>query len=428
MSTPPAAVPPDPRARQSGPARGVAVVGATGSIGSQALAVIAAHPGRLRVVALAAASRWEEVCAAAIRCGAEAVALAEAQAAERARAALAGTGVAVLAGASGVDAVATWPSADTVLAAPAGVGGLRPLLAALRAGKQVALANKESLVAGGRLVTDCAARHGGRILPVDSEHSGLFQCLEGRAPQSVRQLWLTASGGPFWRWGPRRLRRATPAEALRHPTWSMGPRVTVDSATLFNKGLEVIEASWLFGVPVDAVRVVVHPQSLVHAFVQFIDGSFLAQCALPDMRLPIAYALTYPERHALPNVAPLDPSALGRLDFEPPDPTRFPCLGLAYAAAAAGGLAPAVLNAADEVAVGRFLSGDIGFGDIAAVVEDALGQSGASGEQADLESVLAADAAARRRAEAWRPARGRRTGAVPALPARRTHLPGGATP
>lgn len=416
-----------PSPPDAGSARGVAVVGATGSIGSQALAVIAAHPGRLRAVALAAASHWEQICDDAVRLGVEAVALAQMPAAERARARLAGTGVAVFAGPEGVDLVAAWPSAQTLLAAPTGVSGLRPVLAALRAGKDVALANKESLVAGGRLVTEHAARYGGRLLPVDSEHSGLFQCLEGKDRNTVRHLWLTASGGPFRRWGLRRLLRATPAEALQHPTWSMGPRVTVDSSTLFNKGLEVIEASWLFGLPVETVRVVVHPQSLVHAFVQFVDGSFLAQCALPDMRLPISYALTYPERHALPDLPPLDPTALGHLDFEPPDPRRFPCLGLAYAAARAGGLAPAVLNAADEVAVQRFLNGDIGFGDIAAVVEDALGGR-YGGDDTDLEAVLAADAAARQQAAAWRATRTAPAGGASPRSARSTHLRGEATP
>jgi len=395
--------------------RAVALVGATGSIGTQALQVIAAHPDRLRVVTLAASTGWEAVCAAAVRMGADAVALADAGAARRARACLSGSGVQVLEGPDGVDAVAAWPSADVMLAAPTGIAGLRPVVAALRAGKDVALANKESLVAGGRLVTGLAARHGGRLLPVDSEHSGLFQCLGGRDGAGAARLWLTASGGPFRDWSPERIRAATPMDALRHPTWRMGPRVTVDSATLFNKGLEVIEAARLFGLPVDAVRVVVHPQSVVHALVEFVDGSFLAQCARPDMRLPIAYALSHPERWARPEVPVLDPMRLGRLDFEPPDEGRFPCLGLAYAAAAAGGLAPAALNAADEVAVRRFLGGEIGFDDIPRVLEDALGHH-SDGDDGDLEAVLAADTESQARAARWRPDRRARGWASAARP------------
>ena len=394
--------------------RAVALVGATGSIGTQTLQVVAAHPQRLRIAALAAASGWEAVCATAVRTGAEAVALADPGAARQARARLAGTGVRVLEGSDGVDAVAAWPTADITLAAPTGIAGLRPVAAALRAGKDVALANKESLVAGGRLITLLAARYAGRLLPVDSEHSGLFQCLAGREGTGIGRMWLTASGGPFRTWSAERMRAATPEDALRHPTWRMGPRVTVDSATLFNKGLEVIEAGWLFGVPVDAVRVVVHPQSIVHALVEFVDGSFLAQCARPDMRLPIAYALSHPERWAQPDLPLLDPTRLGRLDFEPPDLERFPCLGLAYAAARAGGLAPAALNAADEVAVRRFLAGDIGFADIPRVLEDALDHQG-GGDDGELAVVLEADERARMRAAQWRPARlwRARTGPAP---------------
>lgn len=398
VSATPATAPPS--GAPAGSPRGVALVGATGSIGTQALQVIAAHPDRLRAVALAAATGWEAVSAAALRFGVEAVALADPRAALQARARLAGTGVRVLEGSAGVEEVAAWPSAEVTLAAPTGVAGLRPVVAALRAGRTVALANKESLVAGGRLVTGLAARHGGQLVPVDSEHSGLFQCLGGREGGRARRLWLTASGGPFRGWSAQRLRTATPADALRHPTWRMGPRVTVDSATLFNKGLEVIEAAWLFGLPAGAVAVVVHPQSIVHALVEFADGSFLAQCALPDMRLPIAYALSHPERWARPEIPALDPTTLGRLEFEPPDPERFPCLGLAHAAAAEGGLAPAALNAADEVAVARFLRGEIAFTDIPRLLEDALGHH-SGGDDGDLETVLAADAEARARAARW---------------------------
>ena len=380
----------------------MALVGATGSIGTSALDVVARHADRLRLVALAADTRWRPLCEAARRFSVEAVALRDPGAARAAGERLSGSGIAVFAGAAGVERVAAWPSADVTLAAPTGLSGLLPVLAALRAGKDVALANKESLVSGGRLVTQAAAASGGRLLPVDSEHSAIFQCLQGRQAAGVRRLWLTASGGPFRAWPAERLVAATPAEALAHPTWRMGPRITVDCATMFNKGLEVIEAAWLFGVAVDAVEVVVHPQSLVHSLVQFVDGSMLAQCGVPDMRLPILFALSYPERWAWPEAPVLDLAATGRLDFQPPDPARFPCLDLVRAAGRRGGTAPAALNAADEVAVARFLAGDIGFGDIPRLLSEVL-DAHPLGSDAHLDAVLEADAAARSAAGAWRP-------------------------
>ncbi len=384
--------------------RGVAIIGATGSIGTQALDVIARHGERLRVVALAAGSRWREAAAAAVSAGAEALALADPAAASRAEAELAGRDIRVLSGPDGVDAVAAWPGADVTLVAATGLAGLRPVLAAVETGRDVALANKESLVAGGALVTGAARRSGARLLPVDGEHCGLFQCLRGRDPMGVSRLWLTASGGPFRTLGARRLRAVTPQQALCHPTWRMGPRITIDCATLINKGLEVIEASWLFGVATSAVRVVVHPQSVVHALVEFVDGSCIAQCSHPDMRLPIAFALSYPERWAQTAVGALDLAALGRLTFEPPDLRRFPCLALSYHAAELGGLAPARLNAADEVAVARFLRGDIGFTDISRLLTDVVDRLGAQGD-GGLEGILDADAQARAAALAWRPRR-----------------------
>ncbi len=386
----------------SGPLRRVALIGATGSIGTSALDVVARHPDRLRFVALAADTRWPQICEAARRFSVEAVALRDPGAARAARERLSGSGIAVFAGAEGVERVAAWPSADVTLAAPTGLSGLLPVLAALRAGKDVALANKESLVSGGRLVTQAAAASGGRLLPVDSEHSAIFQCLQGRHAAGVRRLWLTASGGPFRAWSAERLAAATPAEALAHPTWRMGPRITVDCATLFNKGLEVIEAAWLFGLAVDAVEVVVHPQSIVHSLVEFVDGSMLAQCGVPDMRVPILFALSYPERWAWPEAPVLNLAATGRLDFEPPDPRRFPCLDLVRAAGRRGGTAPAALNAADEVAVARFLTGDIGFGDIPRLLSDVL-DAHPLGADANLDAVLQADAAARSVAGVWRP-------------------------
>lgn len=381
--------------------RRVAVIGATGSIGRAALDVIAGRPGDLRAVALAAHASWEALCAAARDHGVEAIALVEPRAAARARAELAGGPTAVLEGEEGVRAIAAWPSADITLAAPTGVAGLIPVLAALEAGRDVALANKESLVAGGRLVTQLARARGARLLPVDSEHAALFQCLHGHHASHVRRAWLTASGGPFRTWPAAALEAATPAQALRHPIWRMGPRVTVDSATLVNKGLEVIEASWLFGLAPRAVRVLVHPQSIVHALVEYVDGTWIAQCASPDMRLPIAHALAFPDRLPLPEVPALDLATVGHLDFEPPDHERFPCLDLAYAAAAAGQGAPAALNAADEVAVARFLAGEISFGDIPRLLADVLGRHVAV-DDSRLEGILDADANARRLAGEWR--------------------------
>ena len=368
--------------------------------------MIARNGGRLRVAALAAGSRWREAADAAVATGAEALALADPAAAGKARTRLAGSGIQVLSGPEGVDAAAAWAGADVTLVAATGLAGLRPVLAAAATGRDIALANKESLVAGGALVTAAARHSGARLLPVDGEHCGLFQCLHGRDAGGVAHLWLTASGGPFRTFGARRLRAVTPQQALCHPTWRMGPRITVDCATLLNKGLEVIEASWLFGVATPAVRVVVHPQSVVHALVEFVDGSCVAQCSLPDMRLPIAFALGYPERWAQTAVPTLDLAALGRLTFEPPDLRRFPCLGLAYHAAELGGLAPARLNAADEVAVGRFLSGDIGFADIPRLLTHVVERLGAQGGDG-LGGILDADAQARAAARAWQP---RRTG------------------
>jgi 1-deoxy-D-xylulose-5-phosphate reductoisomerase len=377
------------------------VIGATGSIGRSAADVAATQPDRLRLVALAARARWQDACALAQRFGVEALALEDEGAASAAAERLAGSGVAVLRGAAGVAEIARWPSADVTLAAATGIAGLPPVLAALRAGKDVALANKESLVAAGRLVSETARLCGARLLPVDGEHCGVFQCLHGRPPGSdLARLWLTASGGPFRAWDAERIARATPDEALRHPVWPMGRRITVDSASLMNKGFEVIEAAWLFGLPPGDIRVVVHPQGIVHALIQFVDGAFLAQCSHPDMRLPIAYALGFPDRWPQSRVPTLDPTALGRLDFEPPDERRFPCLRLAYDAAERGRLCPAALNGADEVAVERFLRGEIAFGDVPSVLEDALARHD-EGDDGSLDAVLAADGAARARARAW---------------------------
>jgi 1-deoxy-D-xylulose-5-phosphate reductoisomerase len=370
--------------------RSVAVLGATGSIGVQALEVIAANPG-LEVCALSAHRDAGGLAAAARRSGARHVALSDPDAAARAGGELGGA--AVHAGPEGVEELIAASGPDMVLNAIVGAAGLRATLAAFAAGADVALANKESLVAGGELVLAAQRAAGRRLLPVDSEHSALAQCLEGAAPGSVTGLVVTASGGPFR--GRRRdeLAAVTPADALAHPTWSMGPKITIDSATLMNKGLEVIEAYHLFAVPYDAIEVVVHPQSIVHGMVRFRDGALLAHAGAPDMRVPISWALTHPARDAT-SVPPLDLTRALSLEFEPVDTATFRCLALAREAGTAGGTAPCVLNAANEVAVGAFLDERIGFLDIAAVVEEALARVPAEPVES-LEQVLEADRRAR---------------------------------
>jgi 1-deoxy-D-xylulose-5-phosphate reductoisomerase len=295
-------------------------------------------------------------------------------------------------------AAATVPESELVLVAIAGFAGLAPTLAALEAGKDVALANKESLVAGGPLVREARRAGGGRIFPVDSEHAALAQCLEGRDGESVRRLILTASGGPFLGKSREEVAHVTPQEAIAHPVWDMGAKISVDSATLMNKGLEVIEAYWLFDMPYDRIDVLIHPQSIVHSLVELADGSFIAQLAAADMRLPIQYALTYPDRREIhfPATA-LELAAIGRLDFARPDPERFPCFGLALDAGRAGGLKPAAMNAADEAAVGSFLSGEIPFGAIPEVIAATVAEA-PDGNIGGYEEVAAVDAWARRRA------------------------------
>nr|MBO2483523.1 1-deoxy-D-xylulose-5-phosphate reductoisomerase [Bacillota bacterium] len=378
--------------------RKVAVLGSTGSIGRQALEVIEAMPDRFQVVSLAAGRNVDLLARQVARTGARLVAAGDPASAAELRQRV-GPGVQVVWGPEGLMQAALDAGADVVVVAVVGAAGLVPTVRALAAGKRVALANKEALVAGGRLVVDALRSGGGTLLPVDSEHSAIFQCLEGEERRSVRRLVLTASGGPFRTATLAEMERATPREALRHPTWSMGGKITVDSATLMNKGLEVIEAHWLFGVGYDQIRVLVHPQSIVHSLVEFVDGSVKAQLGTPDMRLPIQYALCYPDR--VPRVwSELSLAAAGALTFEEPDFERFPCLGLAYEAGRAGGTAPAVLNAANEVAVHAFLDGKIGFLDIARCVERVLGAHTVE-EAEDLDTVLGADAWARREAEAF---------------------------
>jgi 1-deoxy-D-xylulose-5-phosphate reductoisomerase len=348
----------------------VAILGSTGSIGTSALAVIDAYPERLRVVGLAAGRRSDLLAAQIARYRPAVAAIGESSAVH-ALADAAPRGTRVIGGAEGLIAVATHPEVDILLCASSGTTALEAVLAAIEAGKTIALANKEVLVMAGELVTTAARARGVALLPVDSEHNAIHQCLHGRGAVEVRRLVLTASGGPFRAWPAERLATARPEDALRHPTWQMGRKITIDSATLMNKGLEVIEAHWLFDVPASRIDVVVHPQSIVHSMVELIDGSTIAQLGVTDMRLPIQYAFSYPDRWGA-LLPPLDLTRAGALEFQPPDTKRFPCLQLAYDALAAGGTMPVVLNAANEIAVDAFLGGRLPFPAIAQVIERTL--------------------------------------------------------
>jgi len=350
----------------------LAILGSTGSIGSSTLAVAAEHPGEFQVTGLAAGQNVQLLAHQVKQFHPAVVSVQDEAGAAGLRALLPGAGAPeILTGPGGVLQVATASGADMVVSAMVGAVGLSPTLAAIEAGIPVALANKETLVAAGPLVMAAARARGVPLIPVDSEHSAIFQALQGQRPEDIRRLWLTASGGPFRSWEAKRLQEVTAAQALKHPNWSMGPKITIDSATMMNKALEVIEASVLFDLPADQIGVYIHPQSIVHSLVEFVDGSVLAQLGVPDMRLPIAYALAYPRRLPLSS-PPLDLCRIGRLTFEPPDLTRFPGLALGYAAARSGGTMPAVLNAANEMAVAAFLQGRIKFLDIPRVVEAAM--------------------------------------------------------
>ena len=366
--------------------RGVAILGSTGSIGTTALRVLDRHRERFRVVALTAfanaALLEEQVSLFSPRY----VGLVHEEAAGPAG---------WRCGEACLVEAATGSDVDIVLNAVVGAAGLNATLAALEHGKRVALANKESLVMGGALVADAARRGGGALVPVDSEHSAILQCIAGRPASEVRRLVLTASGGPFRSWSRDRIDSATLDDALNHPTWQMGRKITVDSATLANKALEVIEAHFLFNVPYDRIDVVVHPQSVVHSFVEFVDGSVLAQLGAPSMELPILYAMTHPDRVCDSGVPVFDPVALSPLEFEPVRRADFPALDLGIAAGRAGGAAPAVFNAANEQAVALFLGGAIRFGDIARVIQSALAVLGTA-PGGSLDAILTADADARR--------------------------------
>jgi len=371
----------------------VIILGSTGSIGTQALDVVD-RSDKVEVVALAAATRCEQVIDQASRFGLKRIALADETAA--ARAAELWTDGDVLAGSEGLIELITETDCDLVLNGLVGSAGLGPTIAALGEGIDLALANKESLVVGGELVTALAEATGARIIPVDSEHSALHQLIASEKPGTVDRLLLTASGGPFRGRSASELQDVTVEQALAHPTWAMGGKITIDSATLMNKGLELIEAHHLFGVGYERIDVVVHPQSIIHALIQLNDGAALAHMGYPDMRVPISYALHWPDRADVP-VKPLDLPALGELTFEEPDLEAFPCLRLAREAAAAGGTAPCVLNAANEIAVGAFLEGQLSFTGIAEVIEQALGDLPAEPVR-HFSDLYRADAAARAKA------------------------------
>jgi 1-deoxy-D-xylulose-5-phosphate reductoisomerase len=377
--------------------RRISLLGSTGSIGTQVLDVVRRSKGRFSVNGLAAGENVELLAEQIRQFRPEIVSVMTAELADQVRSMIEFADTEVLYGKEGYKAVATIDDADLVVSAMVGAAGLIPTLAALEAGKDVALANKESLVTAGPLVTSLAREKGASIIPIDSEHSAIFQCLRGHRKEDVRRIVLTASGGPFKDRNRDELVKVTPEEAVRHPKWSMGAKISVDSATLMNKGLEVIEARWLFDISVDRIDVVVHPQSIVHSMVEFIDGSVLAQMGIPDMRVPIAYALVWPGRLEL-DLPSLNLIESGSLSFEMPHFEKFPCLGLAYDAAREGGTATTALNAANEVAVDAFLQGRMGFTAIQEVVREVI-EAFPVEDIRDLDDVLKADALARLRAE-----------------------------
>ncbi len=380
----------------------IALLGSTGSIGQSTLSLCESYPDRFRPVALAAGSNLDVAFAQCERWRPQVVSIATEELAAQLTARLSAKGIPgieVVYGTAGTVRVATLPEANFVVSAIVGVAGLEATYAAVLSGKTVGLANKECLVAAGDLILAAARERGVDLLPIDSEHNAIHQCLRGGAPGEVKQIWLTASGGPFRNTPLEDFAAITPAQALKHPTWVMGRRITVDSATMLNKGLEIIEACRLFDLPPERVRVTVHPQSTIHSLVEFIDGSILAQISVTDMRLPILYALSWPERIAVEGKTPLtfDLAALAQLDFQPPDFARFPCLRLAYEAAAASQNHCIALNAADEIAVDAFLRGDLPFPGIPRTIENVLALTQA-GSPASISEVLSADLHAREQA------------------------------
>lgn len=378
------------------------VIGSTGSIGRQTLEVVESFPELFKVVGLSAQSNVELLARQVRRYHPEAIALGDEAKLPALRQLLPDWAGEILVGPQGFEELASRDNYQTLVSAAVGAAGIRPTLTAIETGHDVALANKETLVAAGHLIMKAVKACGVRLRSVDSEHSAIFQCLEGKTKKGIARLILTASGGPFRSLDPAALAKVTPEEALKHPTWNMGGKITIDSATLMNKGLEVIEAHWLFEIDYSAIDVVIHPQSAIHSMVEYADGSIMAQLGPADMRLPIQYALVYPER--LPNnFHRLDFFQLGRMDFAPPDTRRFPALALAYEAGKAGGTMPAVMNAANELAVAAFLARRIGFTDIPRMVELAMGHHQNEGiiTEPTLDEVLAADGWVRSQFESW---------------------------
>jgi 1-deoxy-D-xylulose-5-phosphate reductoisomerase len=386
--------------------RNLTILGSTGSIGINTLDVVARHPDRFRVVALAANKSINKLLEQCRTFQPHYAVLLDEASAEHLQVEVraAGLPTEVLSGVESLEKVASLPDVDTVMAAIVGAAGIRPTFAAARAGKQVLLANKETMVMAGRIFTDVVKENGATLLPIDSEHNAIFQSLPHHfngdlATVGVRRILLTASGGPFRQVPLSSLENVTPGQACAHPNWVMGQKISVDSATMMNKGLEVIEAHWLFEAKPEQIEVVIHPQSIIHSMVEYVDGSVLAQLGNPDMRTPIAHALGFPERIET-GVTPLDMFKVARLDFEEPDFKRFPCLGLAYQALTAGGSAPAVLNAANEVAVESFLKCQMSFTAIPTMIEDVMGTIGHR-DITTLDDVLAADSLAREAAHEW---------------------------
>ncbi|MBW7900036.1 MAG: 1-deoxy-D-xylulose-5-phosphate reductoisomerase [Rhodocyclaceae bacterium] len=392
------------------PLQNLTILGCTGSIGVNTLDVVRRHPDRYRVTALCAHRQADLLFAQCLEFRPRFAVLGDAEdaAALQAQLAAAGLPTEALSGVEALERMAALPEVDAVMAAIVGAAGLRPTLAAARAGKKILLANKEALVMAGPVFMRAVREHGAALLPIDSEHNAIFQSLpdgfhgdpsHALPARGVRRLLLTASGGPFRAHSPAALEKVTPEQAVAHPNWSMGRKISVDSATMMNKGLEVIEAHWLFGMDAERIDVVIHPQSVIHSLVEYVDGSVIAQLGNPDMRTPIAHALAYPERIAA-GVAALDLFQVGRLDFEAPDLERFPCLALAFRALSAGGSAPATLNAANEVAVQAFLDGALGFTGIPALIAACLDALPAKPLDS-LDAVLAADAEARAAARGY---------------------------
>lgn len=386
--------------------RNLTILGSTGSIGVNTLDVVARHPDRFRVVALTANKSEKKLLEQCRSFQPRYAVMLDEASAERLQAEVRAAGLVteVLFGVESLEKVSSLADVDTVMAAIVGAAGIRPTFAAARAGKQVLLANKETMVMAGRIFTDVVKENQATLLPIDSEHNAIFQSLPQHfngdlATAGVRRILLTASGGPFRQVPLSSLGKVTPGQACAHPNWVMGQKISVDSATMMNKGLEVIEAHWLFEAEPDQIEVVIHPQSIIHSMVEYVDGSVLAQLGNPDMRTPIAHALGFPERIET-GVTPLDMFKVGRLDFEAPDFKRFPCLGLAYQALATGGSAPAVLNAANEVAVESFLKCQMPFTAIPAMIEDVMGTIGRK-DIVTLDDVLAADSLAREAAHEW---------------------------